>query len=72
MIISNTKNHKTKPIKVAAIQLQTKIGEKENNLRHALTFVEKAVDERAELVILPELASSGYSLSVCIIDIISI
>jgi N-carbamoylputrescine amidase len=48
------------PIIAAAIQLEPRIGELERNRRHSLEMIERAADQGATLVVLPELTNSGY------------
>jgi N-carbamoylputrescine amidase len=50
-------------IRVAAVQLHTQPAQVQANLDHALPLVERAAAAGAMLVVLPELAASGYSLS---------
>lgn len=45
---------------VAAIQMEPRIGEKERNVAHGLGLMEQAVRRGAKLLVLPELADSGY------------
>lgn len=47
-------------LKVAAIQMACRVGEKDTNLRVAARMIETAANEGASLIVLPELASSGY------------
>jgi N-carbamoylputrescine amidase len=47
-------------LKVAAIQLTPKIGCNDANNQHAMQFIERAAEQGAKLVILPEMYSSGY------------
>jgi N-carbamoylputrescine amidase len=47
-------------VKIACIQMEPIIGEKERNLRRTLELVENAVTQGARLIVLPELCNSGY------------
>ena len=47
-------------IRVAAIQMDAKVGQVEANLAHATELVEQAAAQGAQLVVLPELFSVGY------------
>lgn len=47
--------------KVAAIQFEPALGQKEQNLRRALELTEYAAQEGAKLIVLPEMATTGYS-----------
>jgi predicted amidohydrolase len=47
-------------IRVAAAQTHPRIGHKEDNVRAAVELLRHAVDQRADLVVLPELGNSGY------------
>lgn len=47
-------------VKIACIQMEPIVGEKDRNIRHSLTMIEKAADAGARLLVLPELANSGY------------
>src|SRR5262245_18417231 len=40
--------------------MEPHIGEKAANVAHSVAFIEEAADHRAELVVLPELANTGY------------
>lgn len=53
----------TRKTRVAAVQLDCAVGRSEENLAHAAHWVEAAVRQGAELVLLPELAPGGYALS---------
>lgn len=50
----------SKKIRVAAVQMNCEPGGVERNLAHAEAMVESAVEQGAELVLLPELMPSGY------------
>jgi predicted amidohydrolase len=47
-------------VKVACLQLRPEFGEVERNLDHAAPFVQEAARQGAQIVVLPELYSSGY------------
>jgi predicted amidohydrolase len=48
-------------IKVAAAQFTPKYGDKMGNLRRMAHLVKQGADEHAQLIVLPELATTGYS-----------
>jgi N-carbamoylputrescine amidase len=50
-------------LRIAAIQMVSKVGAIEENLAHARELLEQAVKEGAQLVIFPELMPSGYTLA---------
>ncbi|CAJ36139.1 carbon-nitrogen hydrolase family protein [Methanocella arvoryzae] len=52
----------TNRLRVAAVQMRSEIGERESNLKRATPLIEKAAREGAQLVVLPEMAASGYSI----------
>lgn len=58
-----TNDGQRKTIRVAAVQLRTRLGLIAENLEHATPLVEEAAEKGAQLVCLPELAASGYSMS---------
>lgn len=47
-------------IKIACIQMEPVIGEKQANLHKSGALIEEAVKNGAQLIVLPELANSGY------------
>jgi len=49
-------------IRVAAVQMVSENGQVSNNLNHATTLIEKASQEGAQLVVLPEFMPTGYLL----------
>jgi N-carbamoylputrescine amidase len=51
---------KESPITVAAIQIEPHVGDKDYNLKKMAEFIDKAADQGATLLVLPELANSGY------------
>ena len=51
---------KVRRMRVAAVQVESKHGLIEANHEHAMPFIEKAVQDGAQLVLLPELFSTGY------------
>ena len=52
--------HAESPIKVACIQMEPKIGEKQANVARSLEKIAEAAANGAQLVVLPELCNSGY------------
>ena len=57
-----------KVIRIAAVQMQSKLGELKANLDHAELFAEQAAEDGAQLIAFPELAAPGYSMSPLIWD----
>ncbi|MFH1091905.1 MAG: nitrilase-related carbon-nitrogen hydrolase, partial [Pseudomonadota bacterium] len=47
-------------IKVAAVQMNSRLGDKEYNLKTQVRLIEKAVKNGASLIVLPELVTTGY------------
>jgi len=47
-------------VKVACVQMEPIVGNKEHNIKKSITFIEEAAGEGANLIVLPELANSGY------------
>jgi len=47
-------------IRVAAAQYEPRVGDPDHNLSEAVRWAEEAMGQGAQLVVLPELASSGY------------
>jgi predicted amidohydrolase len=47
-------------IVAAAVQMEPRIGEPARNIAHAIGLMESAADRGARLLVLPELANSGY------------
>jgi N-carbamoylputrescine amidase len=47
-------------IRVAAAQYEPRVGDPDHNLSEAIRWAEEAMGQGAQLVVLPELASSGY------------
>ena len=50
-------------VRVAGVQMDPKILEKENNLLKCLEFLETAAKKRAEIIVFPECALTGYCFS---------
>src|SRR5690242_14231067 len=47
-------------IRVAALQMEPHVGEKERNVKGSLEMIERAAAAGAKLAVLPELCNSGY------------
>lgn len=47
-------------VRVACIQMEPSFGETAANVAHSLDLIEKAADAGAQLLVLPELANTGY------------
>ena len=47
-------------VRVACIQMEPRFGETAANVAHSLTLIEAAADAGAQLIVLPELANTGY------------
>jgi N-carbamoylputrescine amidase len=52
-----------KGMRVAALQVQAHLGPVQANLDHFTPLVDQAAQNGAELIVLPELVATGYSLS---------
>lgn len=48
------------PVRVACCQFAPAVGDKQRNLQKCASFIERAAQDGAQVVVLPELASSGY------------
>ena len=47
-------------ITVAAIQMEPEVGQKARNLQRSLQRIEQAAARGAQIIVLPELANTGY------------
>jgi len=61
-------NGKSRIVRVAAVQMESKNGLVEANLQHASPMVEQAAREGAKLVLLPEFMPTGYIFTTAIWD----
>jgi N-carbamoylputrescine amidase len=50
----------SRPLRIACAQYEPRVGEGEGNRAEAIVRVEAAADRGAQIIVLPELASSGY------------
>ena len=50
----------SRPVRIAVAQYEPHVGEPEHNLAQAVLWATSAADQGAHLIVLPELASSGY------------
>ncbi|MEO1493556.1 MAG: nitrilase family protein [Pseudomonadota bacterium] len=51
---------KESEVRIACIQMEPVVGEKDRNVSRSLEFITTAADNGAQLIVLPELANSGY------------
>lgn len=49
--------------RVACVQMEPRVGQRESNVARSVAFIEQAAAAGAQLVVLPELTSSGYVFS---------
>jgi N-carbamoylputrescine amidase len=47
-------------VKVAALQMEPRIGDKERNVMESVSLINKACDKGVKLMVLPELCNTGY------------
>ena len=47
-------------VRIACLQMEPKVGEKDRNLAHSLEMIGRAAEAGAKLAVLPELCNSGY------------
>src|SRR5581483_6487623 len=52
--------HTNTRYRVAAIQFEPTLGEKEQNIHQLLCLVKEAIEHNARLIVLPEMATTGY------------
>lgn len=50
----------SRTLRVAAVQMESKNGQIEANLEHALPFVDDAAGQGARFILLPEFLATGY------------
>ncbi len=48
--------------RAALAQIDSRVGDLQHNIQHHVRFVEKALREKAQLILFPELSLTGYSL----------
>src|SRR5437879_9027220 len=58
--MSEPKTRDEAVVKIACVQMEPVVGEKERNVRRTLERVEQAAAHGARLIVLPELCNSGY------------
>src|SRR5271163_4606264 len=47
-------------VRIACIQMQPAIGKVEDNVAHSIGLIDRAFEQGATLVVLPELSNTGY------------
>jgi N-carbamoylputrescine amidase len=55
-------------LRVAAIQMASKLGQREENIRHATPLIEEAARQGAKLIALPEMCMHGYTITAQVWD----
>jgi len=58
--VSNAKSRQESVVRVACLQMEPIVGEKDCNVKHSLKMISEAADKGAKLLVLPELCNSGY------------
>ena len=58
--MAKTKGRHEAEIRIACIQMEPKVGRKKANVAKSLELMASAAKKGANLVVLPELANSGY------------
>ena len=58
--MSDRKSRHEAEVRVACIQMEPVVGEKDRNLARSLQMIDEAAGQGARLIVLPELANSGY------------
>jgi predicted amidohydrolase len=58
--MSERKTRDEAPVRIACVQMEPVVGEKDRNVRRTLERVEQAAGAGAGLIVLPELCNSGY------------
>ena len=61
--MAHTDANPESPIRVACLQMEPHVGDKAGNVVRSLELIERAAAAGADLVVLPELANSGYVLA---------
>jgi len=56
-------------IKIAIAQISSKLANIDANLEKHLSYIEKAKDEKADIIIFPELSLTGYSVKDAVYDV---
>ena len=58
-----TSNHSVRTLRVAAVQMESRLGDTDGNLRRAEDGICEAAERGARLVLLPEFFNCGYAFS---------
>ena len=58
--MADQKQRREAVVKIACIQMEPIVGEKDRNISHSISLIDQASDAGAKLIVLPELANSGY------------
>ena len=60
MVEFNKIENQESMVKLCAIQMEPKIGYKEQNVKRSIEMIHEAADNDANLIVLPELCNTGY------------
>jgi len=63
------KMKKKNKLKIAIAQISSKLANIEANLEKHLSYIEKAKDEKVDIIVFPELSLTGYSLKDAVYDV---
>jgi N-carbamoylputrescine amidase len=58
--LENRKHGEEALVRIACVQMEPKVGHKEANVAKSVELIERAADHDARLIVLPELANTGY------------
>jgi predicted amidohydrolase len=58
--MTTSKREPESKVRIACLQMEPHVGEKDRNLAHSLEMIGKAAEAGANLAVLPELCNSGY------------
>ncbi len=60
--------NRAKKVRVAAIQMVSRLGKVKENMEHATLLIEQAAQQGAKLIVLPEMCMTGYTITKIVWD----